>query len=96
MIVAGVHARGSDPFDFLVQQLGSLKPAAQAFEFLQLLIFVRRDEVAGERTITRNGNRLTLRQHFIATEVAGELGGRNGISHIHASSLSPPNYTLFT
>ena len=85
MIVALVHARRRDAFGFLVRQFRGLEAAAHALELAQLFVFMRRDEISGERAVARNRNRLALRLHLVAAEVAGELGGRNGVSHVHAS-----------
>ncbi len=82
------HARRGDAFGFFVGQLCRKEAPAHAFELVQLLVFVRRNEIAGERAVARHGNRLALRQQLVAAEVAGELGGWNGVSHVHASSLS--------
>src|SRR5271156_32372 len=85
MIVALVHARRRDAFGFLVRQFRGLESPAHALELAQLLILMRRDEIAGERAVARNRNRLALRLHLVAAEVTSELGGRNGVSHVHAS-----------
>src|SRR5271156_3712314 len=96
MIVPQVHARRRDALGFLVTQFRGLETPAHALEFLELLILVRRDEISGERAVAGDRNRLALRLHLVAAEVAGELGGRNGVSHDHASSLPSADYTRFT
>ena len=88
MVVARIHARRGDALGFFVGQFRRQEAPAHALELAQLVIFVRRDEISGERAVARNRNRLALRLHLVAAEVAGELGGRNGISHGHASSIS--------
>ena len=54
MIVARVHPRRSNAFGLVVGQLRRQKAAAHTLELAQLVIFVRRDEIAGERAVARN------------------------------------------
>ena len=60
MVVARIHARRCDAFGFFVGQLRRQEAPAHLLELVQLLVLVRRDEIAGERAVARNGNRFTL------------------------------------
>jgi hypothetical protein len=49
--VPRIHVRGADRLDLLFGQLGGRKAAAAFAEALELLIFVRADEVAGDLAV---------------------------------------------
>jgi hypothetical protein len=50
--VPRIHARRADCFDFFLRQIGGGEAAAAFAEALELLIFVRADEVAGDLAVT--------------------------------------------
>jgi hypothetical protein len=54
------HARGADPFDPLLGQLGRGECAAAFAEALELLVFVRADEVAHDLAVAGDGHRFAL------------------------------------
>ena len=96
MRVARIHARGANCLKLILGKLGSGKAAAAVAKTLELLIFIRADEIAGDLAVARHGNRLTLRAHAVAAEVAGEFGSRDGFGRVHGDlSFSIPIYANY-
>ena len=87
---AAVHAGRADGFDLFLRQLGGGEAAAAFPKALELLIFVRPDEVAGDLAVARHGDGLALGAHPVAAEIAGELGSRDSLGRIHGSLSFPP------
>ncbi len=81
MRVPRIHAGRADRLHLRLGQTGCGKASAALLEALERRIFVRPDEVPGDLIVARNGHGCALRLHTIATEIAGELGGRNGGCH---------------
>src|SRR5580698_4403618 len=70
MRMSRVHAGGADRFDLLIGQFRRCKAAAALFEALEFLVFLGREEIAGDRTIARYGDGRALREHAIAAEIS--------------------------
>jgi hypothetical protein len=83
MRVPRVHAGRTDGSDLFLRQLGGGEASAALLEALELLIFVRADEVAGDLPMARHGNGLALGAHPVAAEIAGELRSRDSLGRIH-------------
>jgi hypothetical protein len=77
------HARGADPFDPLLGQLGRGECAAAFAEALELLVFVRADEVAHDLAVAGDGHRFALRTHSAGK---GQGLARRGISAARLNS----------
>ena len=91
MRVPCVHAGRADRPDLFLRQLGGGEAAAAFPEALELLIFVRADEVAGDLAVARHGDGLALGAHPVAAEIAGKLGSRDSFGRIHGSLSFTPN-----
>ena len=93
MIVTRIHAgRRLDFRKFLVTQFRDVQVASHATAHLFKLI--GGDKIADDASVAGHRNGFTLGLQFVAAEIANELGGRNGLSHIREPSLLHPNHAL--
>ena len=75
----------------LIGQFGRREAAATLFEAAEFLVFVRRNEIARDRSVARYRHGLSLGEHSIAAKIPGELRSGDGVSHSQMSSLVIPN-----
>lgn len=81
MVMARVHAGGTDRCCFLVGQVGGGEAAALGLKALERLILVGGDEVAGDAAMAGDGHRLPLCHHAVMAEITGEFGRRDRRCH---------------
>ncbi len=89
--MARVHAGRRDGLHLLGSQLDRGETAALRAKPLQRLILDGRDEVAGDLAMAGHCDRLALRLHPVAAEVAGKLRREDGFRHGRGCFL-PFNY----
>ena len=87
MIVARIHIRRGDFSDFCFGQFSCREAAVTFPEAFERFVLVRANKVARDPAMARNGHGRSLSVHPVATEIAGELRGWDGIVSGHMSSL---------
>jgi hypothetical protein len=72
-----IHPRGCNGLDLFRWQFSGRKASSMFLEATELLIFIRPYEISGDLAMTGHGDRLTLREHSVATEIAGKFRCRD-------------------
>jgi hypothetical protein len=86
MIMPRIHADVRNGAHFVLGKLGGGKAAALCLEAHELLILLRRHEIAGDVSMTGHFDGFPLGEQTVAAEITGEFGCPNSLGLRHAPS----------